>query len=60
MVSGEPLQCQTLYTLFSDHVTGKVSPGAAPNPPKYLCEEKEELVEWIAGVHVHMLKVFER
>ena len=23
--------------------------GAAPGPPKYLCEEEEELVKWIAG-----------
>ena len=44
------LEYQVPISTLSDHVTGKVCPGAAPGPPKYLCEEEEvELVKWIAG-----------
>ena len=53
-VSGEhlchSLEYQVPCSTLSDRVTGKVYPGAAPGPPKYLCEEEEEeLVKSIAG-----------
>ena len=45
-----PLEYQVLHLILSNRVTGRVCPGAAPGPPKYLCEEEdEELVKWIAG-----------
>ena len=41
---------QVPRSTLSDRVTGRVCPGAAPGPPKYLCdEEEEELVKWITG-----------
>ena len=44
------LEYQVPRLTLSDGVTGRVCPGAAPGPPKYLCEEEEEeLVKWIAG-----------
>ena len=44
------LEYQVPRSTLSDRVTGKVYPGAAPGPPKYLCEEEEEeLVKWIGG-----------
>ena len=44
------LEYQVPRSTLSDRVTGKVYPGAAPGPPKYLGEEEEEeLVKWIAG-----------
>ena len=44
------LEYQVPRSTLSDRVTGKVCPGAAPGPPKYLCEEEEEeLVKWITG-----------
>ena len=44
------LEYQVPCLTLSNRVTGRVCPGAAPGPPKYLCkEEEEELVKWIAG-----------
>ena len=44
------LEYQVPRSTLSDRVTGRVCPGAAPGPPKYLYEEVEkELVKWIAG-----------
>ena len=44
------LEYQVPHSTLSDRVTGRVCPGAAPGPPKYLCaEEEEELVKWITG-----------
>ena len=44
------LEYQVPRSTLSDRVTGKVYPGAAPGPPKYLGEEEEEeLIKWIAG-----------
>ena len=44
------LEYQVPRLTLSNCVTRRVCPGAAPGPPKYLCEEEEEeLVKWIAG-----------
>ena len=43
------LENQVQRSMLSDHVTGRVCLGAAPGLPKYLCEEEEKLVKWIAG-----------
>ena len=44
------LEYQVPRSALSDRVTGRVCPGAAPGPPKYLGEEEEEeLVKWITG-----------
>ena len=39
------LEYQDPRSTLSDRVTGKLYPGAAPGPPKYLCEEEEDDLE---------------
>ena len=47
-ISKAALQYQVLCSTLSDHVTWRVCPGAAPGPPKCLCEEEEEeLDSWL-------------